>query len=252
MSEHEFDVVVIGLGPGGEDVAEALAGAGWPSPASTSGLVGGECPYYGCIPSKMMMRGPNCWTRPVASTASRARRRLLPDCAPVHAGSGTRPPTDWDDTVAVERLDDRRRVFARHTAGSPARDRRSDRVERARSHRGRHGRRRHRHGARAPAECRGPGAARSVLDEPRGDRTPRPRRRRSSCSVAVRSGASWRRRSRGSATTVTSSRPPTGSLPPEEPDGRPRCCGRCSSARASPCCTGAGRESVGPTVARSP
>ena len=52
-----FDVIVIGLGPGGEDLAEALAGAGRSVLGIDQRLVGGECPYYGCIPSKMMVRG---------------------------------------------------------------------------------------------------------------------------------------------------------------------------------------------------
>ena len=59
MSEHEVDVVVIGLGPGGEDVAGRLADAGLAVAGVEARLVGGECPYWGCIPSKMMIRAAN-------------------------------------------------------------------------------------------------------------------------------------------------------------------------------------------------
>jgi len=40
MSEHEFDIVVIGMGPGGEDAAEHLADAGLQVAGVEARLVG--------------------------------------------------------------------------------------------------------------------------------------------------------------------------------------------------------------------
>jgi len=60
MDELEpTEVVVIGMGPGGEYAVGPLAEAGPHVTAIESRLVGAECPYYGCIPSKMMIRTAN-------------------------------------------------------------------------------------------------------------------------------------------------------------------------------------------------
>ena len=58
-TDETVDVVVVGMGPGGEEVAGRLAEAGLDVIGVESGLVGGECPYWGCIPSKMMVRAAN-------------------------------------------------------------------------------------------------------------------------------------------------------------------------------------------------
>lgn len=52
----EFDVVVIGTGPGGRGVAPALAAAGKRVAVVEDELVGGECPFWACIPSKTLLR----------------------------------------------------------------------------------------------------------------------------------------------------------------------------------------------------
>ncbi len=62
MSEHEVDVVVIGMGPGGEYAAGQLAEAGLVVAGVEDKLVGGECPYWGCVPSKMMIRAADLLT----------------------------------------------------------------------------------------------------------------------------------------------------------------------------------------------
>ena len=56
---RQVDVVVIGMGVGGESVAGQLAEAGLSVVGIESKLVGGECPYWGCVPTKMMIRTAN-------------------------------------------------------------------------------------------------------------------------------------------------------------------------------------------------
>jgi pyruvate/2-oxoglutarate dehydrogenase complex dihydrolipoamide dehydrogenase (E3) component len=118
----DVDVVVLGLGPGGEELAETLATRGRSVVGVDPRLVGGECPYYGCIPSKMMLRGAEVLQegRRVAALAGSAS--MLPDFAPVHARIRDEATDDWDDRVAVERLEGTGATFVRAAGRLDGRD----------------------------------------------------------------------------------------------------------------------------------
>lgn len=52
----EYDVVVVGAGPVGENVADRARAAGLSAAIVESELVGGECSYWACMPSKALLR----------------------------------------------------------------------------------------------------------------------------------------------------------------------------------------------------
>ena len=106
MSEREFDVVVIGMGPGGEHVAEELARAGLSVAAVEDSLVGGECPYWGCVPSKMMIRAANLLAEGRRIPGMAGSSAVSADWAPVARRIRDEATDNWDDTVAADRYTD--------------------------------------------------------------------------------------------------------------------------------------------------
>ena len=104
-SDRAVDLVVLGLGPGGEHLATEAARAGLSVVGIDERLVGGECPYYGCVPSKMSIRAANtvAEARRVAVLAGDAD--VVPDWSAVHRRIRDEATDDWDDRVAVERLE---------------------------------------------------------------------------------------------------------------------------------------------------
>jgi pyruvate/2-oxoglutarate dehydrogenase complex dihydrolipoamide dehydrogenase (E3) component len=54
--EHAFDAVIVGAGPAGEVIAGRLADRGRRVALVERHLVGGECSFYACMPSKALLR----------------------------------------------------------------------------------------------------------------------------------------------------------------------------------------------------
>lgn len=101
---EKVDVVVVGLGVGGEEAAGRLAQAGLSVVGIEHTLVGGECPYWGCVPSKMMIRASNliAETRRVDGIAGTST--IEPDWSLVAKRIREEATDTWDDKVAVDRL----------------------------------------------------------------------------------------------------------------------------------------------------
>jgi pyruvate/2-oxoglutarate dehydrogenase complex dihydrolipoamide dehydrogenase (E3) component len=112
MSES-IDVAVIGLGPGGEHVAAQLAQAGLSVLGVEKHLVGGECPYYGCIPTKMMIRAAGALAEARRVPTLGGSADVTPDWTPVAKRISDEATDAWNDQVAVDRLVGNGARFAR-------------------------------------------------------------------------------------------------------------------------------------------
>jgi pyruvate/2-oxoglutarate dehydrogenase complex dihydrolipoamide dehydrogenase (E3) component len=109
----EADAVVVGLGPGGEQVAEDLADAGLEVVGIEAELVGGECPYWGCIPSKMMVRAADLLAEGRRIPGMAGASTVTPDWSPVARRIRDEATDTWDDKVAVTRFEDKGGRFVR-------------------------------------------------------------------------------------------------------------------------------------------
>ncbi|MGR0320157.1 dihydrolipoyl dehydrogenase family protein [Agromyces sp. ZXT2-3] len=97
---REFDVIVLGAGPVGENVVDRARAAGLEVAVVEHELVGGECSYWACVPSKTLLR---------SGSVLRAARRV-PGAADAVTGEVDVAATlarrdywvsDWDDHGAV-------------------------------------------------------------------------------------------------------------------------------------------------------
>ena len=111
--EVECDIVVLGLGPGGEHAAIKLGRAGLDVVGIEDRLVGGECPYYGCVPSKMMIAAAHVVADVHKVGRFGGRADVEPDWASVAQRIRDEATDDWDDAVAVKRLEDNGARFVR-------------------------------------------------------------------------------------------------------------------------------------------
>lgn len=111
--EETVDAIVIGMGPGGEEVAAGLADAGLNVVAIEERLVGGECPYFACVPTKMMVRGADLLAEAGRVGGMAGSATVTPQWTPVATRIREEATDDWDDRVAVERFERKGGHFVR-------------------------------------------------------------------------------------------------------------------------------------------
>ncbi len=103
-SAEKADVVVLGMGPGGEYAAGCLAEAGLSVVGVEARLLGGECPYWGCVPSKMMIRAADLLAEGRRIPGMAGAATVSPDWRPVARRIRDEATDNWDDKVAVDRF----------------------------------------------------------------------------------------------------------------------------------------------------
>src|SRR5690625_190938 len=113
-ASRTYDVVVIGAGAIGENLADRAVQGGLSAVVIESELVGGQCSYWACMPSKALLR---------PGAALEAARRVpgisdLPEEIDVAATLASRDnfTSDWDDSGQVKWLDSARIDLIRGTA----------------------------------------------------------------------------------------------------------------------------------------
>ncbi|MBO0745809.1 MAG: NAD(P)/FAD-dependent oxidoreductase [Candidatus Dormibacteraeota bacterium] len=107
------DAVVIGMGPGGEDLAGRLAEAGWKVAGVEERLVGGECPYFGCIPSKMIVRAADLLAESRRVPVLSGSASDTPDWGKVAHRIRAEATDNWNDQVAADRFTDKGGILVR-------------------------------------------------------------------------------------------------------------------------------------------
>lgn len=103
MTAREYDLIVIGAGPVGENVADRARQGGLSVVVVESELVGGECSFWACIPSKALLR-PGAALR--AARAVGGAAQAVTGTVDVAATLRRRDVLvhDWDDSSQVEWL----------------------------------------------------------------------------------------------------------------------------------------------------
>lgn len=93
----EYDVIVLGAGPVGQNAADRARATGLSVAVVERELVGGECSYWACVPSKALLRPVLALTD--ARRVDGAREAVTGQIDPAGVfGRRNRYVSDWDDT----------------------------------------------------------------------------------------------------------------------------------------------------------
>jgi pyruvate/2-oxoglutarate dehydrogenase complex dihydrolipoamide dehydrogenase (E3) component len=110
------DVVVLGMGPGGESAATTLAQAGLDVIGVEKELLGGECPYWACVPTKMMVRASGSLAEAQRVNVLAGQATVERSWHPVARRIRDDATDNWNDEEAVRRFESTGGRFMRGAA----------------------------------------------------------------------------------------------------------------------------------------
>src|SRR5205807_10390177 len=103
--DEQADGIGLGMGPGGEEVAGQAAAAGLSVVGIEERLLGGECPYFACVPTKMMVRGADLLAEGRRIPGMAGDAAVSPDWTPVARRIRDDATDNCDAKVAVDRFE---------------------------------------------------------------------------------------------------------------------------------------------------
>lgn len=109
----QCDVVVLGMGTCGEDAALRLLTAGLDVVGIEPRLIGGECPYWACLPSKFMIRSANLLTEARRADGRVGEVSVKPDWGVVASRVRSEVTGAWEDSSGVDRFESKGGRFFR-------------------------------------------------------------------------------------------------------------------------------------------
>ncbi len=101
----EVDAIVMGLGTCGEELGLRLSRSGLNTVGIEPNLIGGECAFWACIPSKMMVRASNLLAEARRVEGVAGTVEVTPDWSVVANRIRMEATGGWDDSYGVQRFE---------------------------------------------------------------------------------------------------------------------------------------------------